>query len=132
MIKLSKKWGYALKTVIYLAWKDILLKVNEVSVAQNISESLLRRIIADLEKTWILITIKWRNGWVKIWKDLSKISVYDILYSVWEELSIRDCSKWIICYNNDNCLTVNLIKNLQKWFNGILKINTIDKLVKKK
>lgn len=131
MIKLSKKWGYALKSVMYIAWKNTLLKVNEIAIAQNISLSLLRRIIADLEKTWILKTIKWRNGWVIIWKDLSKISVYDILFSVWEELSIRECSNWIICDNDDSCLTVNLIKNLQKWFNGLLKINTIDKLIGK-
>lgn len=131
MIKLSKKWGYALKAVMYLAQNNILLKVNEIATSQNISESLLRRIIADLEKTWILKTIKWRNWGILIWKDLSAISVYDILSSVWEELSIRECSSWIICDNNDNCLTVNLIKNLQKWFNGLLKINTLDKLVGK-
>lgn len=131
MIKLSKKWSYALKAVIYIAWENRLLKVKDISISQNISISMLRRIIADLEKTWILTTIKWRNGWVKIWKNLAIISVYDILFSVWENLWISNCSTWLKCNNVWECLTSGLVQNLQKWFNGLLKINTIDKIIKK-
>ena len=50
MIKLSKKWGYALRSVIYIAKKKSLLKVVNISISQNIPESLLRIIIADLKK----------------------------------------------------------------------------------
>jgi len=130
MIKMSKKWSYALKSVIFIASQNKLLKVKEISISQNISISILRRIIADLEKSWILKTIKWRNWWVKIWKKLKQISVYDILFSVWENLWIRDCSSWIECNNMWECLNVNLVKNLQKWFNCLLKMNTIDKIIK--
>lgn len=130
MIKLSKKWSYALKSVIFIASNNKLLKVKDISVSQNISIWMLRRIIAELEKTWILLTIKWRNGWVKIWKELNQISVYDILLSVWENLWISNCSNGLICSNTNQCLTTNLVQNLQKWFNSLLKINTIDKLVK--
>jgi Rrf2 family protein len=131
MIKLSKKWSYALRAILFIAKKDELLKVSDISNELNISLWMLRRIIAELEKGGILITIKWRNWWVKIWKKLDEISIYDILYSSWEELSIRDCTKWIICDNKSNCSTTWLLKWLQKWFNTLLKINTLDKLVKK-
>ncbi len=132
MIKLSKKWSYALKAVLLIAKKNKLLKVSDISSELNISLWMLRRIIADLEKWWILETIKWRNWGVKMWKNLEDISVYDILYFSWEELSIRDCTKWIDCDNKSNCSTMWLMRWLQKWFNTLLKINTLDKLIKNK
>jgi len=131
MIKLSKKWSYALKAVLHIAKKDTLLKVSDISSELNISLWMLRRIIADLEKWWIVKTIKWRNGWVIMWKDLKEISVYDILLDAWEELSIRDCTKWVQCDNKSNCSTIWLMRWLQRWFNTLLKINTLDKLIKK-
>lgn len=132
MIKLSKKWWYALKAIIYIAERDNeLTKIIDISGDLNISESLLRRIISELEKSWILITTKWRTGWVNLWMEVEDISVYDILNSIWEELWISDCTKWLYCGNINDCKTTNLLWNLQKTFNGILKLQTIDKIIKK-
>ena len=132
MIKLSKKWSYALKAVIYIAEKTPeLIKIQDISKNLNISESLLRRIIAELDKSWILITTKGRDWWVSLWLELKDISVYDILNSIWEELGISDCTKWLICENSNNCSTTNLFWNLQKSFNWILKLQTLDKIIKK-
>ncbi len=131
MLKLSKKWWYALKAILYIAEnKNKLIKILDLSKNLDISESLLRRIISDLEKSWIVITIKGRIWWVKIWKELNNISIYDILYSVWEELWITDCAKWLFCENIENCNTTILFSNLQKSFNGILKLQTLDKIIK--
>ena len=132
MIKLSKKWWYALKAIIYVATKNPkLIKILDISKDLDISESLLRRIISECEKSWILITLKWRTWGVRIWMELNDISVYDILNSVWEELWISDCTKWVICDNSDNCSTTSLFWNLQKSFNWILKLQTLDKIIKK-
>lgn len=131
MINLSKRWWYAIRAVMYVAKEDKLLKVSDIWIAQKIPESLLRRLIARLEKVWILKTVKWRNGGVVLWKELKEISVYDILFSVWEKLSIRSCSVWVECDNSDLCVSSNLMNNLQKWFNTLLKINTLDKLLNK-
>ena len=130
MIKLSKKWSYSLKAMIYISTRaPELVKIKDISTDQNISETLLRRIIADLERWWIVKTIKWRNGWVKLWKELKKISVYDILDSVWEELAVTDCTKWEDCINIWNCVTTSLLWDIQKWFNSLLKIHTLDKII---
>lgn len=133
MLKLSKKWWYALKSVLYISEnKQSLIKIIDLSKDLNISESLLRRIISDLEKFWIVITVKGRLWWVSLWKELNKISVYDILLSIWEELWITDCTKWVSCKNIEICSTTNLLWNLQKSFNGILKLYTLDKIKKEK
>lgn len=134
MLKLSKKWNYALKTIIYLAnsGNNSFLKIATISKDLNISESLLRRIISELEKSGIVKTTKGRNWWIQIWKTFSEISVFDVLLAVDEELGITDCTKWLFCENQQNCDTTTVYKNLQKWFNWILKLYTLDKIAKNK
>nr|MDD3720700.1 Rrf2 family transcriptional regulator [Candidatus Gracilibacteria bacterium] len=132
MIKLSNSGSYALKSVLYIANNSPnLIKIKNISLSQDISESLLRRIISDLEKSGILETIRGRDGGVKIAKDIDKISVYDVLNAVGEELGIRDCTKGIKCCNSDTCSTTELLGGLQKGFNSLLKMYTLDKIIKK-
>jgi len=130
MIKLSKKWSYTLKAVIYIAKKNDLVNITEVSESEKISLSMLRRIIAELEKSGIIETTKWRSWWIILWKKTHQISVFDILNSVWEELWITDCTKWLECENSNNCSTEKLLWNLQKGFNTLLHIYTLDKIMK--
>lgn len=131
MLKLSKKWWYALKAILYIAEnREKLIKIIDLSKDLDISESLLRRIISDLEKSWVVITVKGRIWWVKLWKQLKDISIYNILSSVWEELWITDCTKWLFCENIESCGTTTIFLNLQKSFNWILKLQTLDKIIK--
>lgn len=133
MINLSKTWSYALKSVIHLAnHKDKLFTIKEISNDLSISESLLRRIIANLESTSIVFSKKWRNWWVKLSKNLDEISIYDILNSVWENMNISDCTWWLKCKNSDSCSTSSVLNSLQKWINSLLKIHTLDKIIIKK
>lgn len=132
MIKLSTKWDYAIKTIIYLLNNlNILVKISEISLNQKLSESLLRRVVADMERSSIIETVKWRNWWIKISRDLTSISIYDVLLSVWEELWISDCTKWIYCDNHWSCQTTSLYSLIQKSLNWVLKIYTLDKIIKK-
>ncbi len=132
MIKLSKKWSYALKSVLYIASKSPqILKIKDISYSQNISESMLRRIIANLEKTNILKTIKGRNWWVILYKEIKEISIYDILLAVDESLWIRDCTAWQICKNINTCNTTLILNDLQKGFNTVLKMYSLEKIIKK-
>lgn len=131
MIKLSKKWDYAIKTVVFL-WKnkEDIFKISQVSETLDISESLLRRIIADLEKSGIIKSIKWRNWWVKIGKSLGKITLFDVLLAIWEDLFLSDCTAWKDCEKSWICHTEDIYWLLQKWLNGILKVYSLDKIVK--
>jgi DNA-binding IscR family transcriptional regulator len=50
------------KAVIYIAQsKSELVRVSDIAKHEDISESLLRRLISDLEKNNILSTTKGRN-----------------------------------------------------------------------
>lgn len=131
MIKLSKKWDYAIKSIIYLAKnQNNILKISDISNELKISEAFLRRIINDFEKSWILKTIKWRNWGVTFHRELNEINLYDILNIIWEDLNISDCTAGHNCSMQNVCLTTDVFKWLQKGFNGILRLYTLDKIVK--
>lgn len=131
MIKLSKTWDYALKSVCYIADKEWLVHIKDISIDQWISEAMLRRIIADLERSHILETTKGRNGGVQLAKQPHQISIYDILEAVGEELGLTDCTKDIYCEKQSECYTTDALGNLQRGFHSLLKLNTLDKIIKK-
>lgn len=132
MIKLSKKGDYGLKAMVYLAKKhNQLVKISEISENLWISELFLRRIINDLEKSWLVETIKGRNGWVLISKDLKSIRLYDIFLSLWEELHITDCTAGVYCQNKESCITTDVLSGLQKWFNALLHLQNLENITKK-
>ncbi len=132
MIKLSKKWDYWLKAISYLAqFEKEVVKISDISKNLWISETFLRRIINDFEKAKLIKTIKWRNGGVCIEKELKEISLYDIFSSLWEDLFITNCTSWEFCKNEDSCITTQILKSLQKWFSSLLKLYTLDKIIKK-
>jgi Rrf2 family protein len=132
MIKLSKKWDYWLKAISYLAqFEKEVVRISDISKNLWISETFLRRIINDFEKAKLIKTIKWRNGGVYIEKELKEISLYDIFSSLWEDLFITNCTSWEFCKNEDSCITTQILKSLQKWFSSLLKLYTLDKIIKK-
>lgn len=132
MIKLSKRWDYAVKALVFIASQNQeLFHVADIAKSEQISESMLRRIIADLEKAHILETIKGRGGWIKLWKKIYQISLFDILQAVGEELWITDCTRGDHCDRIDDCATTNVFHSLQHGFNTLLKIYTLDKIIKK-
>jgi DNA-binding IscR family transcriptional regulator len=63
MIKLSQTGDDALKAVCYIADKyPNLVNIKEISLDQGMSESCLRLIVADLNRSGILQTKQGRNG----------------------------------------------------------------------
>ena len=131
MIKLSKKWDYGLKAISYIARQEKRVRISDISKELDISESFLRRIVHNFEKKWLLTTIKGRNGGVFIEKNLQEISLYDILLSLEEDLFITQCTSGEYCKNQDICVTTDVLKSLQKGFTALLKLYTLDKIIKK-
>ena len=131
MIKLSQTWGDALKAGCYIADRGEIVQIKDIVAHEWMSETSLRRIIPDLHKAGILIAKQWRGGGVMLGMNTNQISVYDILLAVWEELGLTDCTKDIYCERKDDCYTTDVLWNLQRGFNSLLKMQTLDKIVKK-
>ncbi|MGE4444228.1 MAG: Rrf2 family transcriptional regulator [Candidatus Altimarinota bacterium] len=132
MIKLSKKGDYGLKAISYIAQsQEKILKISDISKNLDISEAFLRRIINNFEKAHLVKTLKGRNGGVYIDKKLGEISLYDILSSLGEDLFITSCTSGEFCENEKTCVTTNILKSLQKGFSALLKLYTLEKIIKK-
>jgi len=130
MIKLSKTWDDALKALCYIADRWDLVQIREIVASQGMSETCLRQIIPDLHKAGIITTKQWRGWWVTLAVKSSQISLYDIFIAVWEEIGISDCTKDIYCDKKKECYTTDVLWNLQRGFNSLLKMQTLDKIVK--
>jgi len=131
MIKLSQTWDDALKALCYIADRGDMVQIREIVESQGMSETCLRRIIADLNKAQILQTKQWKWGGVMLAKSPENISVFDIFLAVWEEMGITDCTKDIYCEKKSDCYTTDVLWNLQRGFNSLLKMQTLDKIIKK-
>jgi len=131
MIKLSQTWDDALKALCYIADKGDLVQIREIVESQGMSETCLRRIIPDLHKAGILIAKQWRGGGVMLATDASQVSLYDIFLAVGEEIWITDCTKDIYCDKKSDCYTTDVLWNLQRGINSLLKMQTLDKIIKK-
>jgi hypothetical protein len=105
------------------SWRPSWWEREDPSVRKHRGVILL--VLIQLVPPWVQLV-----RWVKLWMELKDISTYDILNSVWEELWIANCTKWLICENSDICSTTTLFWNLQKTFNQILKLQTLDKIIK--
>lgn len=133
MIKLSASWDYAIKSTIYIAESNLeLIKIKDIAKDLNISEWFLRRIIASLEKWGILISLKWRNWGIKLAKEKNKISLFDILSASGEEMFLTWCTAWKDCPNSNSCNSTKAFNSLQKGFNSLLKLHTIDRIINSK
>ncbi len=131
MIKLSQTWSDALKAMCYIADHGGLVCIKDIVSHEGMSETCLRRIIADLNTGWVLKTTQWRGGGVRLARSVNTISIYDIFFAVGEEMGITDCTKWEPCEKQHDCYTTDVLWNLQRWFNSLLKMQTLDKIIKK-
>lgn len=107
------------------------MQIRDIVASQGMSETCLRRIIPDLHKAGILLAKQGRGGGVQLAKPAEKISLYDIFLAVGEEIGITDCTKDVYCEKKSDCYTTDVLGNLQRGFNSLLKMQTLDKIVKR-
>ena len=93
-------------------------------------EGCLRQIIANLNRAEILKTKQGKGGGVMLAREREKISMYDIFLAVGEEMGIANCTSGKGCEHEGNCYTTGALANLQRGFNSLLKLQTLDKIVK--
>jgi len=104
-MKLNTTSQYAIRVVTYLAINN-----DKLSNSKNISEELkipyksLTRIITQLVNANIIISLRGREGGIKIEKDLSSVKVYDIMEAVNESLHNEECILGIgACNKHEKC-----------------------------
>lgn len=91
-MNISKFSDYAYRTLIYLAKnRDKLCTVEELSKDLSISEHHLKKIVHKLGKTEYVISIKGRNGGIKLGLEPSEINLRSVLNITEENLTLIEC-----------------------------------------
>ena len=95
MLKLSKKAEYALMAARYMALKNSsgFSTAKEISESYNISYQLVAKVLQNLVKSDLAISIKGMNGGFTLAKKPENISLIDIISAVESNFKIVNCMK---------------------------------------
>ncbi|TWP29049.1 Rrf2 family transcriptional regulator [Apibacter muscae] len=103
----SKTSEYAIKIMIYLSsknHKDNYSQVKEISQALETPEPFTAKILQQLAKVGLLISMKGKNGGFALGKDSSEIKILDIVIAIDGSKSVTRCVLGLSdCSNEDPC-----------------------------
>ena len=129
-MKISTKGTYGLKAIVDLAVNcdndTVILK--DICARQNISESYLEQIFAALRKSGLIKGRKGSKGGYKLSKDMSEITVGDILRALEGDLSIVSLDDVNEKDIMEKCLNDNVWHKLNSSINTIVNSITLEDL----
>ena len=129
-MQLSKFTDYAFRSLIYLANnRDRLCTIEEMSNKLEVSQQHLKKIIHKLAKTEYIISIKGRNGGLKLGLNPEDINLGEILKITEDNLNVVECfNKPELCpIITSGCKLKGVISNsLDKFINEFSKYTLKD------
>lgn len=121
-MNISKFSDYAYRTLIYLAKnQEKLCTVEELSKRLSISEHHLKKIVQKLGKTDYIISIKGRNGGIKLGMEPEKINLKNVLCITEENLTLVNCFSRNQCTCNKTEGSCKLKKVMNESLNAFMK-----------
>lgn len=92
-MKVTRASDYAIRALIHMAHKPTGTTFMRSELAQecDIPDSFLGKILQNLAKSEILSSERGKKGGFKIAKDISAITVYDIVTAIEGELALNKC-----------------------------------------
>ncbi len=104
-MKITKRTLYAIRALVAIAESGE-ISINDIAEKTGISGKFLEQIFIDLKKSGIIASKRGLHGGYHLSKDLKKISMYDVMESVGEEIEVAPCIK------DDECSTPCMVKNI--------------------
>jgi len=91
-MQLTKYTDYTLRTLLYLgAHQDRLSTISEISEYHNISRSHLVKVVHQLGKNGFIITIRGKNGGIRLAKEPDKIQLSQVVKLTEPHMNIQEC-----------------------------------------
>ncbi len=124
---------YALMALSYLAKnRDRMVKVEEIAKAKNIPKPFLAKILNELAKGDVLISLKGPAGGFKLKKDPSEVSIWDVVEIM------REDNKFYMCilmpdkceiYETNPCVVHHLWEGIKSQMIEFMKRTTLVDLI---
>lgn len=115
---LSKFTDYSFRILIFLGHnQNGLFTVDELSSILNLSPHHTKKVIYKLSKNDYVVSLKGRNGGIKLVKDPSEINLRDVFEKSGENLNIIECfSENNTCNIKNNCKLKPILNQSLEFF----------------
>lgn len=90
-MRLNQASDFALRILMLLADQNEPLTVDEIATRLEIAKSHTMKIVAKLVKAGILLSLRGRNGGVRLGKQATKIVIGDVVRIVEADFAIVEC-----------------------------------------
>lgn len=121
---ITRATEYALLTLDYIRKSEYPIGAEQLSDILNIPKSFLAKILQNLAKKEILLSKKGAKGGFVLQKEISDITLFDIVAAVeGRPAMVFDCTQYIdTCPNNGpkNCTISPFLINFQKKIDALL------------
>lgn len=134
-MKISTRVRYGVKALVYIAEesaKGRLVRIKEVSEAENISVQYLEQILFKLKNEGIIEGKRGPNGGYKISKNPEEINLHDLYKILDEEMRVIDCNGHAKTCEDDRCSDECIWSRLDNAMTRILEETTLEELIKNK
>lgn len=134
-MKITTKGRYGLRALIDLAkYSEIEpVSINSIATRQGISERYLEQLMTLLKKAGIIKSIRGAGGGYVLAKEMSEISVGDILRALEGSLESVECagiSQEDSCETADVCVTKYVWQRINESINRTVNEISLEQLVK--
>ncbi|WP_332674946.1 Fe-S cluster assembly transcriptional regulator IscR [Aromatoleum sp.] len=132
-MRLTTKGRFAVTAMIDLASRQAEGPVTLAGIAerQSISLSYLEQLFGKLRRHKLVSSVRGPGGGYRLARDMSRITVADIIVAVDEPLDATQCGGKQNCHDEQRCMTHDLWANLNKRMYEYLDSVTLGALVKR-
>ena len=132
-MRLTRQTNYAVRILMYCAANEgRLSRIPEIAQAYSVSELFLFKILQPLVEAGLVETVRGRNGGVRLGRDASQITLFDVVRVTEESFSMAECfdSDSADCPLIDSCALNAALREALGAFFAVLEKHTIADLVR--
>lgn len=128
---ISTKGRYALRIMSYLAENkdDNPVSLKDIADEENIGVKYLEIIVASLNKSGLLDSVRGKNGGYKLNRNPEEYTLYEILSSAEDTLAPVACVDKEKCNESNSCKTYKVWKELDDVIEDFLKSKTLNDII---
>lgn len=131
-MRLTRQTNYAMRILMYCAANDgQLSRIPEIAAAYTVSELFLFKILQPLVEHGLVETVRGRNGGVRLGRQASQISLFDVVRVTEENFAMAECfeSDATECPLVDSCALNSALREALNAFFDVLARYSIADLI---
>ncbi|GLO64536.1 nitric oxide-sensing transcriptional repressor NsrR [Oceanobacillus kimchii] len=133
-MNLKKYTDYALRVLIFTGLKSDqeLANIKEIAEVYQISQEHLRKVVHELTKKELVVTIRGRNGGIKLAKSASEINIGHLIRQLENDFVLLECfdKGTNHCVISPGCTLKHVINKAMVAFFKVLEEYTLEDLIK--